>query len=100
MNSACNPIIYALRSPSFRRGFSEIIYGNAQRGFSDEFEVYRTPQHDFFELKSYHPRNVEYPLYEGNVISPISVSNIEGTAEMAKYDPVINETEDAQLKVT
>ncbi|XP_042880397.1 melanopsin-like isoform X2 [Penaeus japonicus] len=25
MNSACNPIIYALRSPSFRRGFSEII---------------------------------------------------------------------------
>ncbi|XP_045603823.1 uncharacterized protein [Procambarus clarkii] len=25
MNSACNPIIYALRSQSFRRGFSEII---------------------------------------------------------------------------
>ncbi|XP_042213928.1 uncharacterized protein LOC121860695 isoform X2 [Homarus americanus] len=28
MNSACNPIIYALRSPSFRRGFSEIICRN------------------------------------------------------------------------
>lgn len=25
MNSACNPIIYALRSPTFRRGFKEII---------------------------------------------------------------------------
>ncbi|XP_013405596.1 alpha-1B adrenergic receptor isoform X2 [Lingula anatina] len=25
MNSACNPIIYALRSPSFREGFKEII---------------------------------------------------------------------------
>ncbi|XP_071513023.1 uncharacterized protein [Panulirus ornatus] len=28
MNSACNPIIYALRSPSFRRGFSEMICRN------------------------------------------------------------------------
>ncbi|XP_066943793.1 uncharacterized protein [Macrobrachium rosenbergii] len=34
MNSACNPIIYALRSPSFRRGFKEIICGAEQRGFS------------------------------------------------------------------
>ncbi|XP_050739319.1 histamine H2 receptor-like isoform X2 [Eriocheir sinensis] len=27
MNSACNPVIYALRSQSFRRSFKEIIFG-------------------------------------------------------------------------
>lgn len=31
MNSACNPVIYALRSPSFRRGFKEIIFGTSTR---------------------------------------------------------------------
>ncbi|CAL4122194.1 unnamed protein product, partial [Meganyctiphanes norvegica] len=30
MNSACNPIIYALRSLSFRQGFGEIICGHGQ----------------------------------------------------------------------
>ena len=27
MNSACNPIVYAIRLPSFRKAFGEIIYG-------------------------------------------------------------------------
>ncbi|XP_045133406.1 beta-1 adrenergic receptor-like [Portunus trituberculatus] len=29
MNSACNPVIYAFRSPSFRRSFKEIICGSS-----------------------------------------------------------------------
>lgn len=31
MNSACNPIIYAFRSPSFRQGYKEIMCGDASR---------------------------------------------------------------------
>lgn len=31
MNSACNPVIYAFRSPSFRRSFKEIIWGSSSR---------------------------------------------------------------------
>lgn len=31
MNSACNPIIYAFRSPSFRQGYKEIMCGDTSR---------------------------------------------------------------------
>ncbi|XP_071451322.1 beta-2 adrenergic receptor-like [Hetaerina americana] len=34
LNSACNPIIYALRSPSFRQGYKEILFGRSTDGVS------------------------------------------------------------------
>ncbi|KAG8230186.1 hypothetical protein J437_LFUL006118 [Ladona fulva] len=30
INSACNPVIYALRSPSFRQGYKEILFGHSE----------------------------------------------------------------------
>ncbi|CAE1285089.1 unnamed protein product [Acanthosepion pharaonis] len=35
MNSACNPIIYALRSPAFRQGYKEILCWERATVFSD-----------------------------------------------------------------
>ncbi|XP_046396631.1 beta-2 adrenergic receptor-like isoform X2 [Ischnura elegans] len=34
INSACNPVIYALRSPSFRQGYKEILFGRSTDGVS------------------------------------------------------------------
>lgn len=36
MNSACNPIIYALRSPAFRQGYKEILCWERATVFSDD----------------------------------------------------------------
>lgn len=36
MNSACNPIIYAFRSPSFRHGYKELLFGSAVEVVSAE----------------------------------------------------------------
>lgn len=67
MNSACNPIIYALRSPSFRRGFSEIICRD-EGAMSGRSVGFTGDERGFLNLINLHNLGDErYPVFEGTI---------------------------------
>ncbi|KAG0724589.1 Melanopsin [Chionoecetes opilio] len=89
MNSACNPVIYALRSPSFRGSFKDIICGTSSRipgsGHTnaswrsvpslrdkDTDEDWYDPQRDFFTYGDFGNLYEERsPVFEGTLPLPL-----------------------------
>ncbi|KAK4299983.1 hypothetical protein Pmani_027779 [Petrolisthes manimaculis] len=62
MNSACNPIIYALRSPTFRRGFKEIICRGDQG--PGEVDIFSNGELDFLANLNLHTQGDErFPMF-------------------------------------
>lgn len=58
INSACNPIIYAFRSPSFRQGYYSIVCGKQQRQYHSTGSFsQRSPS---FRKRSIHHNNVNH----------------------------------------
>ncbi|GAB6032588.1 hypothetical protein CHUAL_011480 [Chamberlinius hualienensis] len=86
INSACNPIIYAFRSPSFRQGYYSIVCGKQQRQYHSTGSFsQRSPS---FRKRSIHHNNVNNTTSPG--VNGFGDSSMEATArpsDEVSYNP-------------